>query len=116
SSIKIHAINKEEMTTKQPITIYSEDQVTLLYIIKGGGNYETKLSSGQFKKEDLIILNPGMELTIEPLRKVEWIKFTLSGILFISSIDIDSTKQLYVTHDERSEEHTSELQSRFDLV
>src|SRR5699024_12758434 len=84
SSIKIHAINKEEMTTKQPITIYSEDQVTLLYIIKGGGNYETKLSSGQFKKEDLIILNPGMELTIEPLRKVEWIKFTLSGILFIS--------------------------------
>src|SRR5699024_11913573 len=85
SSIKLHAINKEEMTTKQPITIYSEDQVTLLYIIKGGGNYETKLSSGQFKKEDLIILNPGMELTIEPLRK-------------------------------RSEEHTSELQSRFDLV
>lgn len=111
SSIKLHAINKEEMITKQPITIYSEDQVTLLYIIKGGGNFETELSNGQFKKEDLLILNPGMELTIEPLRKVEWIKFTLSGILFISSIDIDSTKQLYVTHDD-----TRQMKAYLDLA
>src|SRR5699024_12412685 len=93
SSIKIHAINKEEMTTKQPITIYSENQVTLLYIIKGGGNYETKLSSGQIIKEDLIILNHRIELTIEQIRKIDWIKFTLSRILYISSMTIYSTDQ-----------------------
>lgn len=111
SSIKVHKIKTEEMTTKQPITISSEEHVTLLYIVKGGASFKAKLREGEVKKGDLLMLNPGMDLIMTPLRKLEWIKVTISGILFISSIDINSTKQLYITQDK-----TRQIKSYLDLA
>lgn len=100
SSIKLQSIETESVTnTSEAVSIYSEDNLTLLYIVKGAANYAVNDRQGDVKKRDLILLNPQTELELTPLRKIEWIKISLSGILFTSSLDIDSNSQMFVTED-----------------
>ncbi|XJS10414.1 helix-turn-helix domain-containing protein [Aerococcaceae bacterium WGS1372] len=100
SSIKLQSIDTESIVEiQEPVNIYSENHLTLLYIVKGAANYSSHDETGDVKKRDLIILNPDNNLELAPLRKLEWIRITLSGILFTSSLEIDSTNQLFVTED-----------------
>lgn len=100
SSIKLQSIVTESVTPgDQPITILAQDHLTLLYIVKGAANYTINERQGDIKKRDLVILNPETALEISPLRKIEWIKISLSGILFTSSLEIDSSSQMFITED-----------------
>lgn len=100
SSIKLQSIDTESVvSTNEPVQIYSEEYLTLIYIVKGAANFSGHDKQGDVKKRDLIILNPDTNLELSPLRKIEWIKITLSGILFTSSLEIDSVSQVFVTED-----------------
>lgn len=100
SSIKLQSIVTEGVVkTQDPVEFYSEEYLTLIYIVKGAANYSTHDESGDVKKRDVIILNPDNPFKLAPLRKLEWIRITLSGILFTSSLEIDSTNPIFVTED-----------------
>ncbi|MBZ6527164.1 helix-turn-helix transcriptional regulator [Aerococcaceae bacterium DSM 111021] len=100
SSIKLQSIETENVTTtNETVTVFSETNLTLLYIVKGAANYVVNERQGDVKKRDMILLNPETVLEITPLRKVEWIKISLTGILFTSSLDIDSNSRMFITED-----------------
>ncbi|MFL2129282.1 MAG: helix-turn-helix domain-containing protein [Ruoffia tabacinasalis] len=100
SSIKLQSIETESIpTTGKSITVFSENNLTLLYIVKGAADFNVNDREGQVKKRDMILLNPETTLELTTIRKVEWIKITLTGILFTSSLDIDSKSQMFVTED-----------------
>lgn len=50
TSIKIHSIQTEIITSKESITINSEDNVTILCIIKGEADYELPMKEGKANK------------------------------------------------------------------
>src|SRR5699024_7155668 len=98
SSVKLQSIETESIpTTGETITVFSENNLTFLYVVKGAADFKVNDREGQVKKRDMILLNPETTLELTTIRKVEWIKITLSGILFTSSLDIDSKSQMFVT-------------------
>lgn len=99
ASIKLKSIESEKVAVASPLTIQSKDQLILLYIHKGALNYQHNGHQGEIKKRDFIILNPHQLLEIEPIRKIEWIQIKLTGILFTSSLEINSDSQLFVISD-----------------
>lgn len=99
SSIKLQSIESETIDSTESMTTYSEDELILLYMNKGAANYSTVDSEGEFKKRDLLIINPNNEVTITPIRKIDWVKIRLSGILFTSSLEINSDLQIFITED-----------------
>ena len=100
SSVKLQSIETESIpTTGETITVFSENNLTFLYVVKGAADFKVNDREGQVKKRDMILLNPETTLELTTIRKVEWIKITLSGILFTSSLDIDSKSQMFVTED-----------------
>lgn len=99
ASIKLKSIESERVAVEEAQTIHSEDNLILLYIHKGALNYKHDGHQGEIKKRDLVILNPRQSIEIEPIRKIEWIKIKLTGILFTSSLEINSENQLFIISD-----------------
>ena len=99
ASIKLKSIESEKIAVTETQTIHSEDQLVLLYIHKGALNYQHDGHQGEMKKRDLVILNPHQTIEIEPVRKIEWIQIRLTGILFTSSLEINSANQLFIISD-----------------
>ena len=99
ASIKLKSIESERVAVEEAQTIHSEDNLILLYIHKGALNYKHDGHQGEIKKRDLVILNPRQSIEIEPIRKIEWIQIKLTGILFTSSLEINSENQLFIISD-----------------
>lgn len=99
ASIKLNSITSERIGTDKPTIINSEDQLVIVYIHKGAANYTHLTTNGEIKKRDLILLNPDQTLELEPIRKLEWIIIRLTGILFTSSLEINSNSQLFIISD-----------------
>lgn len=99
SSIKLHSIEGENITASEAFKIQSDSNLMLIYMNKGAATYTSISEQGEFKKRDILILNPENEITIDPIRKIEWIKVTLSGILFTSSLAVDSDNHLFIVDD-----------------
>lgn len=99
ASIKLKSIESEKIAVTETQTIHSEDQLVLLYIHKGALNYQHDGHQGEMKKRNLVILNPHQTIEIEPVRKIEWIQIRLTGILFTSSLEINSANQLFIISD-----------------
>lgn len=99
ASIKLKSIESERVAVEEAQTIHSEDNLILLYIHKGALNYKHDGHQGEIKKRDLVILNPRQTIEIEPIRKIEWIQIKLTGILFTSSLEINSENQLFIISD-----------------
>ena len=99
ASIKLKSIESERVAVEEAQTINSEDNLILLYIHKGALNYKHDGHQGEIKKRDLVILNPRQSIEIEPIRKIEWIQIKLTGILFTSSLEINSENQLFIISD-----------------
>lgn len=99
ASIKLKSIESERVAVEEAQTIHSEDNLILLYIHKGALNYKHDGHQGEIKKRDLVILNPHQSIEIEPIRKIEWIQIKLTGILFTSSLEINSENQLFIISD-----------------
>lgn len=99
ASIKLKSIESEKIAVTENLTIQSDDQLILLYIHKGALNYQHDGHQGEIKKRDLVILNPHQTIEIEPIRKIEWIQIKLTGILFTSSLEINSANQLFIISD-----------------
>lgn len=100
SSIKVHSIQTETITGKEPVIIKTDDHVTILCIVQGGADYELPMRVGKTKKADVLVLNPSTTLEIKPHRKMEWLKLDLSGIEFISSVNIDTERQHFKIEDD----------------
>lgn len=99
ASIKFNSIVSERISLDGPQMIHSDDQLVIVYIHKGAANYTHLSTKSEIKKRDLILLNPGQTLEIEPIRKLEWIVIRLTGIVFTSSLEINSLSQLFIISD-----------------
>lgn len=99
ASIKFNSIVSERIGLEEPKMIQSDDQLVIVYIHKGAANYTHLSTNGEIKKRDLILLNPGQTLVLEPIRKLEWIMIRLTGIVFTSSLEINSKSQLFIISD-----------------
>ncbi|AXY26621.1 AraC family transcriptional regulator [Suicoccus acidiformans] len=104
ASIKLKSIENETVAVDDEVTIYSENELILLYFNKGASDYiiNGDTQKQEMKKRDLVILNPGNALTFIPVRKIEWIKVVLTGVLFTSSLDINSANELFIINDQHS--------------
>lgn len=99
ASIKLKSIVQENIPIGQDLSLLSEDELVIIYIHKGSASYRHNNEEGEIKKRDLIILNPNYQLDLSPIRKIEWIKVTLSGVLFTSSLEANSQEQLFIVGD-----------------
>lgn len=99
SSIKLQSIQAETIDSTDNIIIYSEDELILLYMNKGAATFYSDDMQGDFKKRDLLIINPNNQVEISPIRKIDWVKIKLSGILFTSSLEINSSQDIFITED-----------------
>lgn len=100
ASIKLEDIQLEKIPTSGSVTINSEDHLVMIYIHKGAATYSYFDSIGEVKKRDLIILNPQESIQIDPIRKIEWIRVEVTGILFTSSFEVESQRNLFIVTDE----------------
>ncbi|WP_124058342.1 helix-turn-helix domain-containing protein [Vaginisenegalia massiliensis] len=100
ASIKLKDIKTEFISATEPITFHSDEELIVLYIHKGAANFVSQGKEGELKKRDLLIINPHHSITIHPIRKLEWIRIDLTGIMFTSSLDINSRHQVFVISDQ----------------
>lgn len=100
ASIKLKEIKTEQITHLEPFTVESTEELVVLYVHKGAATYTDQGIENEIKKRDLIILNPNYSLTVNPIRKIEWIRINLSGIMFTSSLDINANNHLFVIADQ----------------
>lgn len=100
ASIKLEDIQLEKIPTSGSVTINSEDHLVMIYIHKGAATYSYFDSIGEVKKRDLIILNPQESIQIDPIRKIEWVRVEVTGILFTSSFEVESQRNLFIVTDE----------------
>ena len=99
ASISLKSIEMQHIATENNYTIQSFDDLAMIYINKGAANFDNGKEIYEIKKRDFIILNPNHEITIEPVRKLEWIRIDVDGILFTSSLEINSADQLFIIND-----------------
>lgn len=100
ASIKLDKIQAEKIPTSQNITIDSKEHLVMIYIHKGAAHYTYNGIEGEIKKRDILILNPEHTIQISPVRKIEWIKIDLSGVLFTSSTEIESMDNIFIISDQ----------------
>lgn len=100
ASIKLEDIQLERIPTNGSISVESGDHLVMIYIHKGAANYTYFDTIGEVKKRDLIILNPQETIQLEPIRKLEWIRVEVTGILFTSSFEVESQRNLFIVTDE----------------
>lgn len=99
ATIKLKSIVQENIPKEDAFTIQSEEDLVMIYIHKGSALYHHNNEEGEVKKRDLIILNPHHQLELDPIRKIEWIKVSLSGVVFTSSLEVNSDERLFVVSD-----------------
>lgn len=99
ASIKLDSIHSEKIPSTGPISIESKDHLVLLYLIKGATDFNHNGHMGQFKKKDLVLINPNQTVQIQPIRKLEWIRLNLNGIVFTSSAEVESDNQFFLVPD-----------------
>ncbi|MBF6625210.1 AraC family transcriptional regulator [Tuanshanicoccus lijuaniae] len=96
ASIKLNQIQSNHIQESETPTLASSDYLTLVYIHKGAAHYETKQGElVELKKREVLILNPGHSITLTPIRKMEIIIVQLSGIVFTSSIKLDTSDTFF---------------------
>lgn len=111
ASIKLESIHLEKVPANESLTVHSQDHLVMIYIHKGAADYHFNTSSGELKKRDIIILNPNQAIKIDPIRKIEWFKLDISGIVFTSSSEVESQEQLFIVPD-----HTQTIKYYLDLA
>lgn len=99
SSIKLQSIESQNISASETVEMYSEEDLVLIYINKGAATYSIDDEEYEFKKRDLLILNPQTRAMIYPIRKLDWIVVKLSGVLFTSSININEVHRHFLTKD-----------------
>lgn len=100
ASIKLDHIQTENISASQAINIKSDNNLVILYIHKGAANFTDGNHVGEIKKRDLVILNPGHQFEIQLIRKIEWVRIELTGIVFTSSNEIESEQDLFIVPDQ----------------
>ncbi|MCR8969539.1 helix-turn-helix domain-containing protein [Facklamia sp. 7083-14-GEN3] len=111
ASVKLDGIQSEKITASQRFTIESSDKLVLIYVHKGAADFISGEKIGNFKKRDIIILNPNHSIDIQPIRKLEWIRVEISGILFTSSAEIESMDNIFIVSD-----HSQTIKNYLDLA
>lgn len=96
ASIKLSSISLISLQPNE-LTSLTSDELLIYYINKGAGLCQCDGLSQEIKKRDIIIINPGHHLIIEPTRKLECIRIALSGVLFTSTIDTQSNHNAFIT-------------------
>lgn len=99
SSIKLQSIEYQNVPVSESVEIFSEEDLVMVYINKGAAHYQIEDETSEFKKRELLILNPQTKVLITPIRKLEWIVINVSGILFTSSLEINSIQRHFITED-----------------
>ncbi|MGF3214562.1 helix-turn-helix domain-containing protein [Facklamia sp. P12945] len=100
ASVKLDSIQSEKITSSQRFTVQSSDKLVLIYVHKGAADFISEEKIGGFKKRDIIILNPNHSIEIQPIRKLEWFRVEISGILFTSSAEIESMDNIFIVCDQ----------------
>ncbi|MBS4461693.1 helix-turn-helix transcriptional regulator [Aerococcaceae bacterium zg-B36] len=96
ASIKLHQIQSNNIPESHTTTLESNDYLTLIYIHKGAAHYETQQAEQvELKKREVLILNPGHSITLSPIRKIEYICVQLTGIIFTSSMQLDTSDSFF---------------------
>ena len=101
ASIHLISLTTEEYDDNR-LTIHSNEHLTLFYILKGAMSYEVDGETTNLKRHDLLIVNPNHQIDMSLLRKSEWIRFEIDGIVFTSSYDIAVDLQTFVVHDQNT--------------
>ena len=84
ASINMKSISMQHISTDDNYQFESFDDLTMIYINKGAANYHNDNDNYEIKKRDLILLNPNHTIEIEPVRKLEYIRIDVAGILSVS--------------------------------
>ena len=100
ASIRLENIELDRISEGSPKTIHSHDHLTILYLAKGAATCSHHDTRDNIKKKDLIILNPNQQVTIDPIRKIEYIQLDITGVVFISSSKIEGDHGVFVVADE----------------
>ena len=95
ASVKLTSITTQQLPANEHHKIASED-LLIFYVNKGAGICHSEYEQHEIKKRDVIILNPGTTITLDPIRKIDWICIALSGVVFTSSQEANSSSQLFV--------------------
>ena len=86
NTASIHLMSlSTEVNDDHHLTIQTNKHLTFFYILKGALTYESEGETTNLKRHDLLIVNPNQQLDITLLRKVEWVRFEVDGIVFTSS-------------------------------
>jgi len=99
ASINMKSISMQHISTDDNYQFESFDDLTMIYINKGAAIYHNDNDNYEIKKRDLILLNPNHTIEIEPVRKLEYIRIDVAGILFTSSLEINSDEKLFIIND-----------------
>lgn len=100
NTASIHLMSlSTEVNDDHHLTIQTNKHLTFFYILKGALTYKSEGETTNLKRHDLLIVNPNQQLDITLLRKVEWVRFEVDGIVFTSSYDISADSQTFVVHD-----------------
>ena len=95
ASVKLTSITTQQLPANEHHKIASED-LLIFYVNKGAGICHSEYEQHEIKKRDVIILNPGTTITLDPIRKIDWICIALSGVVFTSWQEANSSSQLFV--------------------
>ncbi len=103
SNVNTASIHLKNLITEKHddhhLTIETNEHLVLFYILKGAMTYELEEETVTLKRHDLLIVNPNNQIDMTLLRKVEWIRIEVEGIVFTSSFDIARNKETFVIHD-----------------
>ena len=72
ASVKLTSITTQQLPANEHHKIASED-LLIFYVNKGAGICHSEYEQHEIKKRDVIILNPGTTITLDPIRKIDWI-------------------------------------------
>ncbi|MGX7106176.1 helix-turn-helix domain-containing protein [Hutsoniella sourekii] len=111
ASIKLKRIKAEEYDVDEKVTLYSDDELLIYYINQGAVHFDDQGKDREVKKNQILILNPGEKVVLTVTRKTFWQKLYLNGVLFTSSLAIDSTKNVFIVTDD-----DADIKRYIDLV
>lgn len=77
----------------------SEDTLYLIYIHKGAATYTANDIEGEVRKRDILLVNPKQRVEFQTIRKIDAIIIGVSGVLFTSSLEINSPDELFQISD-----------------
>lgn len=110
ATVALNEITVERVSEQEPYH-HSSDNLTMLFLNKGAGQISIDDEDVTIKKHDLIIFNPDYPIVIKPIRKLEWVRLDVSGILFTSTFEVNSSQQVFII-----EKVSSKIKSYLDLA